>query len=187
MGELIITASYGNKKYDLVLTTIQGIVLLIFSECSQELTLDDISQRSGVTDHSILKPILHSLSCNPKYILLLKSGSRNKINNEDCFKINPNFHSNMKKIRIAMPLYGTSSKINADVKCDREVKIDATIVRIAKARKSVTHIDLIGEVLHQISMFHPDIKMVKHRIEGLIEREYLRRNFVDNSIYEYIS
>lgn len=46
----------------------------------------------------------------------------------------------------------------------------------ARQRKQLDHSNLITEVIQQLSArFHPDVTMVKKRIESLIEREYLER------------
>ena len=45
-----------------------------------------------------------------------------------------------------------------------------------RQRKELTHQVLIVEVISQLKdRFMPDVNMVKTRIEGLIEREYLER------------
>ena len=79
--------------------------------------------------------------------------------------------------------------------------IEAAIVRIMKARKTLNHTTLIAEVrsgftfcMHMLSIykvscvqvtsqlqsrFIPDPMVIKRRIEGLIEREYLKRSSSD--------
>jgi len=44
----------------------------------------------------------------------------------------------------------------------------------------------MGEVIHQIQHFKPDSKLVRQRIEGLIEREYLQRDTNDPKMYVYL-
>ena len=189
LGEITLLGRYGKKSYDIMLTTIQGIVLLLFSEVSQELTIEDIVQRSGVSDKSTIKALLHSLSTNPKYKLLSKTGNPKAIGNEDRFKSNGAFANNLKKFRVPAPSLDSSStgSVNAEVRVEREVRIDAAVVRIAKARKTVSHNDLIVEVLHQLQFFQPEKSMIKQRIGHLIEGDYLKRNENDSSIYEYIA
>lgn len=46
--------------------------------------------------------------------------------------------------------------------------------------------DLMQEVLKQIQIFVPDPKMIKQRIESLIEREYLERDKNDKGKYIYL-
>jgi len=59
---------------------------------------------------------------------------------------------------------------------DRKHEIEAAIVRIMKARKSMTHSGLVAEVTEQLkARFLPTPVLIKKRIEGLIERDYLQR------------
>jgi len=48
------------------------------------------------------------------------------------------------------------------------------------------HQELVGEVIHQVQTFRPDNKLIRQRIEGLIEREYLQRDAADSKKYLYL-
>ena len=62
----------------------------------------------------------------------------------------------------------------------RMIKIDASIIRIMKARKTALINDLITEVTkHLSSQFMLNPTMIKKQIENLIEREYLQRDSAD--------
>lgn len=51
-----------------------------------------------------------------------------------------------------------------------------TVLFAHRQRKELAHQSLMTEVIMQLaSRFVPDVNMVKTRIEGLIEREYLER------------
>jgi cullin 3 len=66
--------------------------------------------------------------------------------------------------------------------------IDAALVRIMKSRKKLDHITLISETTkHLSSKFMPDPNLIKKRIEGLIERDYLDRDKEDNRYYNYLA
>jgi hypothetical protein len=54
-----------------------------------------------------------------------------------------------------------------------------------KARKSMEHRTLVGEVMTQIK-FPANSSDIKKRIESLIEREYLERA-VDRAQYNYLA
>ena len=57
---------------------------------------------------------------------------------------------------------------------DRKHAVEASIVRVMKARKSMPHQQLVMEVSGQLmKLFKPDPKVIKNRIESLISREVL--------------
>jgi hypothetical protein len=61
-----------------------------------------------------------------------------------------------------------------------------SLVRIMKTRRRLGHQELVGEVIHQVQTFRPDSKLIRQRIEGLIEREYLQRDAADSKTYLYL-
>ena len=73
------------------------------------------------------------------------------------------------------------------VEDDRSIAIEAAIVRIMKARKELPHQQLVLEVLQQLHFFRPNPKVVKRRIEHLIEREYLERSAEKTNVYRYLA
>jgi len=70
---------------------------------------------------------------------------------------------------------------------DRSVTIDAAIVRIMKSRKTFAHQALISEVLTQLAFFKPTAKVIKKRIESLLDREYLERSEDQPNTYNYLA
>ena len=56
-------------------------------------------------------------------------------------------------------------------------------MRTMKARKTLRHQQLQAEVLSQLAFFKPNPRVIKKRIESLIEREYLERSADDNQVY----
>jgi cullin 3 len=66
--------------------------------------------------------------------------------------------------------------------------IEATIVKVMKSRKRLSHNDLITEATKILSnKFNPDVSVIKKRIEGLIDREYLERDKDDRRFYKYLA
>lgn len=53
---------------------------------------------------------------------------------------------------------------------DRGFVIDAAIVRVAKARRLISHNELLAEVTQQIALFKAQPPQIKKRIAGLIEK-----------------
>lgn len=77
-------------------------------------------------------------------------------------------------------------KTHTAVSKDRLYFIDAAVVRIMKARKTIEHRMLIGEVLAQLK-FPAASGDIKKRIESLIEREYIERVEGGVSKYKYLA
>lgn len=77
------------------------------------------------------------------------------------------------------------SKVSENVASERHHVVDAALVRIMKTRKSMSHQELMAEVLKQIHTFRPTVRHVKRRIEDLISREYLERD--EDGTYTYLA
>lgn len=83
---------------------------------------------------------------------------------------------------------GGAPSIPPSVEEDRRHLLEASIVRIMKARKTSSHNDLVAEVTRQLSgRFVPSPQFVKKRVESLIEREYLERDEGDRRVYKYVA
>ena len=72
-----------------------------------------------------------------------------------------------------------NEKEEDDLRKMRENQLDATIVRVMKARKQLSYNELLDEVTRLISTFSAQPKMIKARLENLIERDYIKRDDQD--------
>ena len=71
---------------------------------------------------------------------------------------------------------------------DRKFYLQALIVRIMKAKKSLAHKDLVNEVIQEsMSNFVPTQVFIKGVIDGLIEKEYLARDDRQRDMYNYLA
>lgn len=182
-GGATVRGLYGKKSYDFQVTTLQAIALDAMND-GVAMTFDELQRKLNV-DEAILKPMMHSLSCG-KYKIITKTPPGNKINNTDSFTANPKFTCNMRKIRV--PMASLDATFNPKkVDDDRSNAIEAAIVRIMKARKTLQHQQLLSEVLAQLSFFNPNPRLVKKRIETLIDREYLERSADNAHVYNYLA
>ena len=183
LGNASVRGQFGKKTYDFQLTTLQAVALHAFND-NKLLTLDELAELLNL-DESILKPVMHSLSCG-KYRVIQKSPASNKINKTDKFCANARFSSNLQKIRIPMASLDPSyNKKHVDE--NRMYTTEACIVRIMKARKTLQHQELIAEVLSHLLFFKPNPIAIKQSIEALIEREFLERNTDNINVYNYVA
>eukprot|EP00956_Cyclotella_meneghiniana_P007079 scaffold9620_cov70-Cyclotella_meneghiniana.AAC.2 len=115
---------------------------------------------------------------------------RRNVGPHDRFLFNASFTSNQRRIRITnISMKETAqerSETHESVVKDRLYLIDAAVVRIMKARKTIDHRDLIGEVMSQLK-FPSSSSDIKKRVESLIEREYMERVEGDRSRYNYLA
>jgi hypothetical protein len=121
---------------------------------------------------------------------LVPQKPRADVHDEDWFTINNEFSSPLKKIKISSiaksDTKDDSEKIIEDVSQDRLYLLDAILVRVMKARKTMMHSDLIPLVLEHARVPATPTD-VKHRIESLIEREYMERDTNDRNRYNYLA
>ena len=71
----------------------------------------------------------------------------------------------------------TASVEAPEVRRERELKLQAAIVRTMKARKHMSHQAIIAEAINACKKwFTPTVSTIKKCLEHLIEQEYLRRS-----------
>ena len=199
---------------ELNVSLLQALVLMCFNvEDADEdpaLTMIDIMMKTGIEDKIEAERVLQSLSMGRDGTQVLRrveekfvnrtseetpttpnkkhKVSKKSISPMDIFKFNADFFTNQRRIRITNIQLKESSeerdKTQESVTIDRLYLIDAAIVRIMKARKTLDHRSLIGEVMKQLK-FPATGTDIKRQIEKLIDREYLER--ADSSTYNYLA
>ncbi|KAF1764205.1 hypothetical protein GCK72_004152 [Caenorhabditis remanei] len=188
-GEVTTTAFKG-KKYVFGVTTPQMCTLLLFNE-QTTFTAENIMEATGM-DGKSTKAVVGSLVKNQ----VLKS---DKALEGDEVPLNATITLNdgytNKKVRVdlskmtmkAEPVKETDN-VQKGLDEDRKNMIAASIVRIMKARKSLTHTNLVTEVISQLSgRFKPKIEMIKRTVGSLIEKDYLKRSEQQRDLYEYVA
>ena len=185
LGTCNIIGKFDAKPIELIITTYQAAILLLFN-AEDRLSYNDIKNQSNLTDEDIVR-LLHSLSC-AKYKILKKEPNTKMVGHNDTFEFNTKFTDKMRRVKIPLPPLDDKKKVMEDVDKDRRYAIDACIVRITKARKQLSLQMLILECVEQLGqMFKPDVKLIKKRVEDLIAREYLERDKEDPKIFKYVA
>ncbi|KAF8204573.1 Cullin [Pholiota molesta] len=175
-----LRTNYLNQKYILMTSSYQMAVLLQYNQ-NDTMSLDEL-----VAATAISKDILTQ-------VLAVLVKAKVLINEEtDQYDLNPNFKSKKIRVNLNLPIKAEVKAESADVLKavdeDRKYVIQATIVRIMKARKTMKNQALIQEVISQISQrFAPKIPDIKKAIETLLEKEYMERVEGSKDQFAYIA
>jgi len=163
-----LRTNYLNQKYILMTSTYQTAVLVQYND-NDTLSLDELIAATNLPKDTMLQ------------ILSVLVKAKILINEEqDQYDLNPNFKSKKIRVNLNQPIKAEvkaeASEVLKSVDEDRKYVIQATIVRIMKARKTMKNQPLIAEVTVQLSQrFTPKIPDIKKAIETLLEKEYIER------------
>jgi cullin-4 len=202
LGHVVVRFKPGSSgpKYDLVVSLCQALVLVQFNN-DEDMKLPQLMAAIGLEDREEMERILQSLSLGKEGTRVLqkrdhdatpdkKKKTRMNVHDDDLFRIQSNFKSNSRRIRITNILMKETKeerdKTVEAVSRDRLYLIDAVLVRIMKARKTILHQQLIPQVMEQVKV-PAQPSDIKKRIESLIEREYMERDSKDRNRYNYLA
>ena len=81
-----------------------------------------------------------------------------------------------------------TKRTQSSIEQDRKHALDAAIVRVMKAKKELNYEQLKTATIEAVRKhFVPEVGMIKQRIQGLVEQEYLRRDEDDMNKYIYVA
>jgi cullin 3 len=168
-------------------------ILELFNDDSPSVTFERIRSETGVPEGELRRHLI-SLT-TPDARVLVKMSKGKTIADEDEFVVNDKYKS--PKIRNKIKLVTLKSaqvspeqggEVPEHVLIARRNMIDAAVVRIMKARKTLEHQSLVAETSHQLSArFTPKPQDIKARIENLIDRDYLSRDETNRQTYHYVA
>uniref|UniRef100_A0A7S2RUN5 Cullin-4 n=1 Tax=Mucochytrium quahogii TaxID=96639 RepID=A0A7S2RUN5_9STRA len=191
LGHCLLGANLPAGRRELQVSLFQTVVLMIFNQATsaeQEMPFAFIKTASGIEDAE-LRRTLQSLACG-KIRVLSKLPPGRDIGDNDKFVISKECKPKQFRVKINSIQMKESSKENAEthekVFQDRQYQVDAAIVRVMKARKTLTHTLLLAELFKQLRFKAKPVDL-KRRIESLIDREYLERDEGDPNIYNYLA
>jgi len=185
----LLRANFSSCRKDLDVSQHQALVLLLFNDTgSSALSCSSIQASTGI-EMEELKRTLQSLALGQVRVLKKEQKGR-EVEDSDTFVFNAGFSHALVRIKINQ-IQAKETKQEVDstherVVQDRQFQVDAALVRIMKARKVISHVTLMGELISQLR-FPCDASVIKKRIESLIDRDYLERHPDDPSQYRYVA
>jgi len=183
------------KVYQLTVTTYQMAILLLLNDAKEDgVTLQQIIDSTALRD----EPLITALLGLVKTKVITGPEEHKDWQSDTKFATNPKLKSKRAKVNCNVPVTGlkggeggggTGNITNQEVEQDRVFKLRAAVVRIMKARKTLTHNELISETTSQVTRwFTPRVETIKKVIEYLIDQEYIRRaNDGKVNKYEYLA
>ncbi|KZP32792.1 hypothetical protein FIBSPDRAFT_882127 [Athelia psychrophila] len=198
LGTATLAARFAAGNKELSVSLYQCVVLLLFND-NVELAYKDIEEGTrmgelsydGSVDVSELKRTLQSLACGMKKVLRKRPEGKD-VNDGDIFFFNTDFTDPRTKVHInsiqAKETPEESRKTHISIEGDRKHYLDAAIVRIMKARKSLAYEALKAATIEAVKVhFLPEVKVIKERIDALVEQEYLKRDEDDRNLFTYVA
>jgi cullin-4 len=203
-----LKAKFPKGSKELVVSSFQAIVLLLFNGLKQDEHMDYnyLKEATGLRKPSFpvnpspkltypapaeLNRTLQSLAC-AKIRPLTKHPKSREISPADTFTLNASFSDPKYRIKInTVQLKETpaeNKETHERVAADRNYETQAAIVRILKARKRISHAELVAETIKATrSRGTLEVSGIKRNIDRLIEKEFLEREEDGQGWYAYIA
>lgn len=175
-----LATSYLPQKHIFTTSAYQAAILLQYNS-ADSLSLQELTASTGLNE-ATLKGVLGSLL---KAKILVKT-------DDGHFEIQEKAKFKKMRVNLNMPVKSEQKAETSDVMKtvdeDRKLVLQATVVRIMKARKTLKHAQLIQECVSQVSSrFQPSVPTIKKAIESLIEKEYLERQEDSRDMLQYLA
>jgi hypothetical protein len=144
-----------------VISTYQACILMLFNQ-QEEYTMSDIAQNTKLPMDELRK-YLQTLALS-KFQILTKNPKGKEMADTDVYTFNRKFTDRQRKIKMSLLVTKVSQdeklSTKATVDEDRKHAVEASIVRVMKARKTMQHQQLVMEVSTQLmKLFKPDPKV----------------------------
>ncbi|CAK4030005.1 ubiquitin ligase subunit like [Lecanosticta acicola] len=183
-------ATFNKGSKELVVSSFQAVVLLLFNGLteSDHLTYSHILSETGLPEPEV-KRTLQSLAC-AKLRPLSKHPKGKEINDTDTFTINGNFEHPKYRVKVNQVQLKETKEENKEthmrVAEDRNFECQAAVVRIMKSRKTISHQELVSEVIKAtMSRGVLAVADIKKNIDRLIEKDYMERE--EGNMYSYLA
>uniref|UniRef100_X2AMG5 Cullin family profile domain-containing protein n=1 Tax=Capitella teleta TaxID=283909 RepID=X2AMG5_CAPTE len=191
-GASCSSASSRARKHIIQVSTYQMVILMLFNN-RDHWTYEEMKNESDIPERDLMRAVQSLALGKHTQRVLMKEPKSKEIEGSHVFMVNEQFTSKLHRVKIQTGAAKGESEperkeTRNKVEEDRKHEIEAAIVRIMKARKQMKHNVLVAEVTEQLkARFLPSPVVIKKRIEGLIERDYLARTPEDRKIYTYVA
>lgn len=180
-----VRLNFLKRPYIVTATSYQMAVLLLFNDC-ESLSYSEIFNQTGILAKELEKTLQSLLD-----VKLLRSSEANDLK-KSTLSINNGFSNKRTKLKITTAIMRETIQevqhFRSSIDEDRKLYLQATIVRIMKARKVLKHNTLMQEVISQSrTRFSPTVPMIKKAIEALMEKQYLERKGASKDEYTYVA
>ncbi|KAI1638853.1 Cullin [Biscogniauxia mediterranea] len=191
LAHCVVKARFNKGPKELLVSAYQAVVLTLFNQIDGKpdefLAYQQIAEHSGLSGPD-LDRTLQSLACG-KVRVLTKHPKGRDVKPTDTFTVNKAFVDPKYRVKINQIQLKETKEENQEthkrVAQDRQFETQAAIVRIMKSRKTMTHANLVAEVINQTKKRGAvDTAEIKKNIEKLIEKDYLER---DGGSYTYLA
>ncbi|GFR87398.1 cullin-2-like [Elysia marginata] len=185
LSNVELKLGYLKKSYIVTMSTFQMATLFPF-EVNNSLLFSEIQTSTNLPDKELCKQLQTLVDTK---ILICDEGP---VNEKSTLSLNMTYSNKRTKFKIMAAIQKETPQevesTHSAVDEDRKLYLQAAVVRIMKARKTIKHNNLIHEVISQArSRFTPSISMIKKSIETLIEKTYLERVSGTTDEYSYIA
>jgi len=158
LAHCVVRAQFDRGPKELLVSAFQAVVLVLFNEAEGKggptdgvLSYEQIAQSTGLVGPE-LQRTLQSLACG-KVRVLSKHPKGRDVKTTDTFMVNKTFTDPKFRVKINQIQLKETKEDNQEthkrVAADRQFETQAAIVRIMKSRKTMTHGQLVAEVINQ--------------------------------------
>eukprot|EP01052_Picozoa_sp_SAG31_P057182 SAG31_NODE_16780_length_696_cov_1.190955_1_plen_186_part_00 len=158
-----------HKKHELTMSTHQACILLHYN-AAPSIPVAELIEKLHISAEDLAKAT--EPLCSGKHKVLLKETTETGAG-----VLRWNTQWKPEKVRLTFPASSSrmtqkeSTQAKKVVEVDRSFQVDAAVVRIMKMRRRLGHGELVSETSAQLlPHFKPEPKLIKKRIEHLIER-----------------
>lgn len=173
-ASVTLTAKFPSGTKEIGVSLFQALILLQFN-VQDEWSTEQLAQRTGIPDPELTRT-LQSLYALKVTRVLTKRPPGKDVARDHVFSFNTHFQRDRVKFKINQLQQDLSAEesrqTSAKVFEDRNLTLDAQIVRIMKGKKKLKVQELVNQVIEAVEkLFQPEVKAIKSQIDSLIERE----------------